>query len=269
MAIITISRQVASLGDEIAKSAAGKLGYDCIDKSKMIEVLSAQGFSADDVEKYDEKKPSIWHRFSERRKKILHLMQAAVYDFAARQDVVIVGRGSQVLLKGFPGILHVRVMAPDETRLQRLMAQHGCTEKVADQIMLRSDKNSAEFISAYFNADWEDHNLYDLIINTRTMSLETGAKLIKDTVCAEEFKEKSQPAMEKLLDLALTRKATAALSDIAGLDISNLRIENGVADISGLARSDAIKESCHNAVSSIKGIKEVHIKIEVMDIINI
>lgn len=269
MAIITISRQVASLGDEIARSVAGQLAYDCIDKQKIIEALTSQGFSADDIERYDEKKPSIWHRFSERRKKILHLIQAAVYDFATRQNVVIVGRGSQVLLKDLPGILHVRVMAPHATRLQRLMDQNKCAEKEAEQIILRSDRDSAEFINAYFEADWEDPSLYDLILNTRTISMETGAKLIMQMVAADEFKEAPQSAMEELIDLALTRKVMAALLDIAGLDVTSLRIEKGVADISGLARSEVIKELCHRTVSSIEGIEKVHIKIEVMDIVNI
>ncbi len=269
MAIITISRQIASLGDEIAKEVAGQLGYDCIDKLKMVEALTSQGLSADDVEKYDEKKPSIWHRFSDRRKKILHLIQAAVYDFAARQKVVIVGRGSQVLLKNFPGVLRVRIMAPHGTRLQRIMDQNKCTEKEAEHLILRSDRDSAEFINAYFEADWEDQDLYDLILNTRTMSVETAAELIMGAVGADEFKETSQSAIEKLIDLALTRKVMTALSDIAGLDVTNLRVEKGVADVSGLARSEIIKESCQSAISGIEGIEKVHIKIEVMDIINI
>ena len=139
MAIITISRQAESLGDEIAAMVAQQLGYACIDKSKMIAALTAQGVDIDDVEKYDEKKPSFWHSFPDKREKILHLIKAAVYDFAARQDVVIVGRGSQVLLEGFSGILHVRIIAPDDVRLRRSMTKNKCTEKEAKKIILTSE----------------------------------------------------------------------------------------------------------------------------------
>lgn len=56
MAIVTISRQIGSLGDEIAKALADKLGYEYMEKSKISEVLTKLGFSVSDVEIYDEKK---------------------------------------------------------------------------------------------------------------------------------------------------------------------------------------------------------------------
>ena len=56
MAIITVSRQTGSLGDEIARVTAEKLGYGYIEKSQISKALSALGFSLSDIEKYDEKR---------------------------------------------------------------------------------------------------------------------------------------------------------------------------------------------------------------------
>ena len=269
MAIITISRQAGSLGDEIAKSVAEQLNYDLIDKQRMSAALTDQGVKVHEVEKYDEKKPSIWQAFSEQRKRVLHLIQAAVYGFAAQQNVVIVGRGGQILLKGLPGTLHVRIIALFQTRLKRIMTQEACFQNEAEQFLLQSDRNSSGFINSYLNADWEDQNLYDLIINTRTMTEETGVKLITAAVGTLEFEEKSHLTAEKLSDLSLTRKAEAALLGIAGLDVTHLRIEKGVAAIYGLAQSETLKKECLNSVSKIEGITRVENKLRLVDVISI
>ena len=67
MTIISISRQTGSLGDEIARLAADKLGYEHIGKSQISEVLLKHGFSASDVALYDEKKPSLLQTLSKQK----------------------------------------------------------------------------------------------------------------------------------------------------------------------------------------------------------
>jgi len=56
MSMITISRQVGSLGTEIAREVAGKLSYEYVDKEKIGKILADFGFGAPALEKFDEKK---------------------------------------------------------------------------------------------------------------------------------------------------------------------------------------------------------------------
>ena len=172
MAIITISRQLGSLGNEIATTVADKLNYNYINKRRMGEKLADYGFQAHQFEKYDEKKPSIWLFFSEQSKKFHHLIRAVVYDFAKKDNVVIVGRGGQVLLKDLPGVLRLRIIAPFEMRISRLMEQKGYDEKDAERILRRSDRDSSGYINSFFGVDWADEGLYDFVINTRTFSVD-------------------------------------------------------------------------------------------------
>jgi cytidylate kinase len=257
MAIITISRQFGSLGDEIAKGVADKLNFDYIDKSRISEALANQGIRAPDVEKYDEKKPSIWQSLSDQRKKFVFLIRAVVYDFAMRENVVIVGRGGQVLLKNLPGTFHIRIIAPFETRMKRIMEQEGYDEKNTEKIIRQRDRDSSGYISSFFEADWDDQSLYDLVLNTRTMSVDTGIRLIIEAVGAPEFKEKASEAAEKLGDLALTQKVEAALVEISGLDLTYLYVEKGVANFKGVVNSVETIEECKRVASKIKGIKDV------------
>ena len=262
MAIITISRQIGSLGDEIARSAADKLGYEHIEKSQVAEVLLNYGFPATEVDKYDEKKPSIWQTLSTQKNKFGYLIKAAVCDLAAKDNVVIVGRGAQVILKDIPQVLHVRVIAPYAMRVNRVMKQLGCEEKHARRIIHQSDRDSSGYIRTYFDIDWDDNHLYDLVIKTRTLSMENGVEMLTHALGADEFNTGMQ-GDEKLLDQALTFRGMAVLLEVGGVEVANLVVEKGVASLSGLTRSLEAKEECENAILNINGITKVNNKIEV------
>ncbi len=264
MAIVTISRQLGSLGDEVARSAADKLGYGYIEKNQISETLSKLGFSVSEVDKYDEKKPSVWQTLSIQKKLFAHLIQAAVYELAAKQNVVIVGRGGQMILKDVPGVIHVRIIAPYAERITRLMEQMKCEEKSAQRAIRQGDRDSSGYLSTYFDADLDNSGLYDLVINTRAITLDTGVKMI--TAAVEAFQTSKSPSVsEKLIDLALNQKARAALLGYDGVEIVNLVVEKGVATLSGLVRSPVIKEHCEKTIANIEGIESVNNQLNIAD----
>ncbi len=257
MAIITISRQTGSLGDEIAKATAEKLGYEYIDKLQISKVFSALGFSLSDIEKYDEKKPSIWQNLTAQKKLLAYLFHAAVYELAARGNVVIVGRGGQVILKDVPGVLHVRVIAPHATRVRRLIEQKEYEEKTAERVIRQNDRDSSGYLSTYFGTNWDDSGLYDLVINTRAMTLEESVELIARAVDADQLKE-SPNMSENLYDRALSHKGRAALLGISkDLEWVNLEVKGGVATLSGIVESAELKYNCEKTVLNIKDVKSV------------
>ena len=265
MAIITISRQAGSLGDEIAKAAAEKLGYEYIEKSQISKVLSGLGFSLSDIDKYDEKRPSLWQNLTIQKELLAYLFRAAVYELAARENVVIVGRGGQVILKDIPGILHVRVIAPYATRVRRLMEQKEYEEKTAEQVIRQNDHDSSGFLSTYFRTNWEDSELYDLVINTRALTLNESVELIASAVDSGQIKE-SPHMSETLYDLALSNKGKAALLGISReLEWVNLEVKHGIATLSGIVESAAVKHNCEKTVLNIKGITSADNQVIVRD----
>lgn len=263
MAIITISRQLGSLSDEIARTVANELSYDYIDKPEIVEALADHGLRVH--EKFDQKGLSFWESFSHQKRKLLYLIKAVLSDFAKKGNVVIYGWGTQVLFDDLPGVLRVRITAPFEVRIKRLVLQKMYDERNAEKTIRKSDRDSAGYISSFFKANLEDKDLYDLIINTRTISVNTAVELIINTLGAHEFKVSFKETAEKLADLALTQKAQAVLLEIPGLRATNLSVEKGAANLSGAARSLAAIEACEKAVSNIKGITKVNNQLEVFD----
>ena len=266
MSVITISRQLGSLGTEIAQMVAEKLDYGYVDKDKIAQALADDGMPGPEVDKFDEKKPPFWDTLSIQRRKYLHLIQALIYDFGRKGNVVIVGRGGQVLLKDLPGVLHIRIVAPFEVRVQRMIKQRGGDEKQAVGSLRRSDRDSAGFIRAYFDVDWEDQDLYDLIINTRKLSVEAGARIILESIPVLEIKEGEKKAEEKLADLALIQKVEASLLGILGADFRDIRVkaEKGVVTLEGTVASDGLKENCQIAAAGIGGVNRVDNQLTMM-----
>ena len=258
MTIITVSRHLGSFGDEIAMKVADKLNYDYIDKPEIAEALANYGLRVDDAEKFDEKGLSFWRHLSEQKKRYLYLLKAVVYDFAKKENVVIYGWGAQVLLKDVPGVLRVRITAPFEVRMRRLVKQKGHDERNAERILRTSDHDSAGYIRSYFGVDWDDEDLYDLVISTKTISVDTAVTLITKALSAQEFIQPFEELSEKLDDLILAHKVEAVVTEFRGLSYIDLYVEKGIANITGAVDSDRTKEECERAVSEIKGIKGVN-----------
>jgi cytidylate kinase len=259
MAIITISRQLGSLGTEIAQGAAEKLRYEYVDKKRIEQALSNYGVLPPEVEKFDEKKPSFWDIFLLQKKRFLHSLEAVIYDLARKGNLVIVGRGGQVLLRYLPGVLHVRIIAPFDIRVKRIMAAEGGDEKKATRTLNRSDRDSAGFLRSFFEVDWEDQTLYDLMINTEKLVAETGVNLIVQSISSPEIQEGGKATEAKLTDLALSQKVEVLLMGILGIGFGNVSVlvKGGIVSLSGQVTSETLKEDIMLAVKKIGGVKEV------------
>jgi cytidylate kinase len=267
MSVITISRQMGSLGTEIAQAVASKLNYASIDKEKIGQTLAEYGLPLAALEQFDEKKPPFWDSWQVQRRKFLLFLQSVIYDFAAKGNTVIVGRGGQVLLKNLPGILHVRIIAPFDIRVKRMMEREKGEESLAREILRRSDSDSAGFLHSFFDADWNDQNLYDLVINTQKLSESTAANWIVELALSPEMKEKEKALKEKLTDVVLNRKVEAALLDIMGTDIQkiSIRTEGGVVTLSGWVPSAVHRKNCEETASRVSGINQVDNKLLVVE----
>lgn len=268
MAIITISRQTGSQGSEIAKAAAAKLRYDYVDKTKISDALAELGLAAPDFEKFDGKKPTIWQSLSNQKKKFILLLRAVVYNFASRGNVILLGRGGQALLKDIPGTLHVRIIAPLEYRIRRLMEAEGIDEKQSEQLILRNDRDSSGYIRSFFDIEWNDENLYDLVLNTRTMSVETSVSLILAAIAAHEFGERPKTVQVDLEDMALAQLIEGSLVGFPGIDLTSAEVTQGVVVLAGLASSEERIEVCRETVSAMKGVKEVRSMLEIVPLIS-
>jgi cytidylate kinase len=259
MAVFTVSREAESLGTEIAQALALRLQYEYLDREIIEKSLVERGVPMPEVEKFDEKKPPFWVSWQIQSRRFLHTVQAVVYDFARRGNSVIVGRGGQVLLRNIPGVVHLRVTAPFPTRVGRVMAREKVDEKQAARLVHRSDRDSAGFLRFFFEVDWQDAALYDLVINTDRITADTAVDMVAKLAQAPEVLAGSKAAEERLSDLCLGQRVEAALLDLLGLNIRlvQIQVDRGVVTLKGSVVSGVELENAQRAVAQIEGVANV------------
>ena len=112
------------------------------------------------------------------REDIISLIEHVIRAAADRGNVVIVGRGAQVVLADRPDALHVRVIAPIPFRCGRIVEREGVDPEEAMELIRRTDRDRARYLRQYYRVDWEDGNLYHLTINTERTGVDLAARLI-------------------------------------------------------------------------------------------
>ena len=108
----------------------------------------------------------------------VRMVGMVIRDLAREGRVIIVGRGSQVLLKDHPAALHVQIIAPFWHRVKRIMEREGLERRAAVSRVRTSDRARADYLRRYHNVHWLDPQLYDLVINTDKVPVEVAVKLI-------------------------------------------------------------------------------------------
>ncbi|HPK54504.1 MAG TPA: cytidylate kinase family protein [Smithellaceae bacterium] len=259
MAIITISREVGSLGTAIAKKVTEDLGFSIIDRGIIEKELSRHyDISAEKAARYDEKVPSIWD-FSLDKERYLHYMKSIMYDVARKKSCVVIGRGGQYLFQGLANTLHVRVFAPYELRLKRVMKRYTCSEEAAGRIIRHSDHDRAGFHKFFFNIDWEDQRLYDLVINTRTINMDAAVQMIKDVAATTKLLSKTPDAGGKIADMCLSQQVFMKIkyAEKLGVQMLEVEAEKGIVTIWGMAATEEDVQKCGKIAGTVAGVKKV------------
>ncbi|MEJ2211316.1 MAG: cytidylate kinase-like family protein [Anaerolineae bacterium] len=111
----------------------------------------------------------------------VRMVGLVVRGLAREGNVLLVGRGSQVLLRDYPRVLHIQVVAPPAYRLDVVMKRHELNKRDAQNRIRASDRARFDYVRRYHDADWLDPTLYHLVINTGWMPLPIAVDLIIET----------------------------------------------------------------------------------------
>ena len=199
MSAITISRQYGSLGDEIGREVAERLGLRLVDGSVIAEIARGLGLSASDFEDREEWQGTVVSDLVRTMRRLypatiaptptdeppelddagyLEVIRQVIWEVARTEDAVIIGRGAQSILGSSPTVLHVLVIAPLAVRAERVMAADNLDHQKAIQRIKQIDERRARYIRRFYGADWLIVNAYDLVINTGHFSQLAAVELV-------------------------------------------------------------------------------------------
>ncbi len=178
MAVICVAREFAALGDETVAELAKITGYRPVDKEYIENRMTELGVSPETRAKYDERKPGFWASLSQDRDDYLHYLKTVLFTEAAKGDCIISGRGGFSIFAGIPGIIAIKLVAPDPVRIERIRIRYQCDERRAEQMLKQNDHDRKGFHDYFFNVDWNNADNFDLVINTGREHPATIAKII-------------------------------------------------------------------------------------------
>jgi len=266
MYFITFTRKMGTNGSEIARRVANELHYSFYDTEAIENTAREMGF-LQDVKEIDEKVPSLFQRlFSQKPEVHLDRLNSIIYELASRGNAVFLGRGSHILLRAFKCALHIRVTASLENRIRNLIGR-GFQREVAIKAIHRSDHERGALIKFAFGVDWDNPELYDLVVNMDHLTLDMAVNTVLHIASSEEIKARSVDAMRSLEMMGLARRAEAALIEAGfshGPTISVL--EPGRIQVTGSVAGEMIKAKLEEILKGVKGIKSIDNQIQVVGV---
>ncbi len=185
MAVLTFSQEFGSGGTEIAKRVAEETGYAFADKKTIGELLAQYGLVG--FQKVYESAPAFWEaldtQMMEQRKITIGMMNRTILALARRDRVVIVGRGSYLVLAGFADVINVRVQAPFDFRVARVMDELGLEDRdKAKSAVRESDAKRERFIESAYGSHRDRVQDFNLAVDTRLIPRDTAVRFIVGAV---------------------------------------------------------------------------------------
>ena len=216
MAVLTVSREYGSRGEEISLQVAKALGYSYFDKEILADVAKAADMAEATIAQYDEKDEHGLRSFLKKlfvppnyapffylsydhfymssetvppvkegkpldEAEVTVFFREVIEKLWKRGRVIIVGRGSQKILAAKTDVLHVRFIGSIGDRAKFVGYREGVTFAEALEKIERIDEQRADYLKRHYGASWGNPKLYHLIINTSLMS---DAQVVSTVVAA-------------------------------------------------------------------------------------
>ena len=198
--VITITRQYASGGSDVARLVAAQLEWDVIDNEFVDQVARRAGLPADEVAQREERAPGLLERLArtlataspelfiasgtqrvappQDEAAIVRLTERVIAEAAAHGRIVLVGRGAQAVLAQRPDALHVYVAAPKPWRTRLAVERLGIDPAEAGRVIDETDRQRDQYVKTYYRRHRQDVVNYDLVVNTEKLGADGAARLI-------------------------------------------------------------------------------------------
>ncbi len=258
MPVIAITREMGSLGKDVAEGLGEALGvpvvyHEVIDhladrmrvrRSHVVRLLDG---SAGLLERLTADKTSLF----------IHSADEIIGTALQGGGAVIRGWGATHLLREVPHVVKVRVCAPRGVRVRRMMERLHTSDgaAVADEIQ-RNDEAHTAIMRRHFALQWTDSEHYDVVLNTERVSVGGCVEEVLRLVRSPDFAETDR-SRARLEDLAVAARVWAALRrspetrDTAAAVVS----EGGVVSVSGCDTEEMLKIA--EVAVGVPGVRDV------------
>ena len=268
MAVIAMTREMATLGKDVAAGLAEQLGLTVVHHELVErEIAERVGLHESDVHRFLEGEASLFERWKIDRNRLSRYTAQEIIELAVKGNVLIRGWGATYLLRSVPHVIRVRICAPMTFRENVLLKRLGISDPaLAQKEIARNDAAHNGTMQKMFGINWMDASLYDIVLNTARVPVEDCVKqIIRLTEC-QAFQETSQ-SRAALMDQIVLSRVRAVLDErfgsgmgtLGGLDVA---VSAGKVTISGATTKPHVIGDATRAAQSVEGVTSVENQVQ-------
>jgi cytidylate kinase len=260
MPLIAMTREMGSLGKDVAARIAERDGRKVVYHEIIEPIASKMRLRKSHVERFLEGRSGLWERLTTDRTSLsIYTAEETYRVLHDASTAVIRGWGAVHLLRDIPHVLRVRVCAPFEIRVRRMMERLGTDNRAAieSEIELSEEAHTA-ITKRHFHVNWRDAEHYDLVLNTDRMSVDECVAQVDSALAHSRFRE--TPDSVRLAEsLGLEWSIRAALRRDPRTASSSLSVQchDGIATLSGMIDNEEEVEAAHEATLAVSGVRSV------------
>ena len=269
MPVIAMTREMGSRGREVGQRVAAEMG---------LSIVLHELVEGEIAERMQVPENVIHHRFEGGATLREHwrvgtgrmARHAAeeILMLASKGNVLIRGWGSCVLLREVPHVACLRVCAPMGRREEGVMERHGLRDRAAARLEIeRNDAAQERLLREVYGVDRYDSLLYDLVLNTGRLSMDTCVRLVCDLLARPEFQE-TPASRARLADKILEARVRARLHDRftvgTGVRGADVKVCGDKIVLTGSAIHRALAEEAGRIAGGVAGARDVDNRIEVV-----
>lgn len=268
MPLVAITREMGSLGIEVAEQVAAELKLPLIHHEIIEHLANKMRVRKSHVQRLLDGKAGILEKLTADKTSMSIYTAAETIDLAARDGgCVLRGWGASQLLRSVPHAVCVRVCAPFELRTQRMLERLGSSDVqfIASEIKI-NDEAHAAIIRRHFGVNWQDAELYDVVLNTERVSVDECVEEVLRLVRNPAFAE-TPASQRQLADLRMVTLIRSALRGHAPTRTVQLSVtaSNGAIVLEGIVDGTNQRDEVERAVRRVEGVNAVENKLRSSD----
>ena len=272
MAVIAMTREMGTLGRDVAKGLAERLGLEVV-HHELVEndIATRSGLRESEVRRFLGGEASFIGQWRMDRKRLSHFTAQEILELAARDNVLIRGWGATYLLREVPHVVCVRICAPMDFRTRVLMVRLGIGDAdAARREIEKSDAAHNGTMQRLFGADWTDATLYAAALNTARVPPADCVDHVVRLVESDHFRETPQ-SRAMLTDRLIEARVRSALRDRFETGLRAMGIEVEVKDsqvvLVGAASDDRIITELVRTAAAVPGVIRVQSQIRYLSFV--
>jgi len=268
MPLVAMTREMGSLGKDVAAGVAQRTGRKVVYHEIIEPIANKMRLRKSHVQRFLDGKAGLWEKLTTDRTSLSIFTADETFRFLRDGSTgVIRGWGAVHLLRNIPHVIRVRVCAPMETRVTRMMErlQTDNRETVESEIQMSEEAHTA-ITKRHFGVNWRDPELYDLVLCTERLSVEECVDEIDGMMKRRCFQE-TPDSLRMVDDLATEWAVRSALRRDERTADTHITVESSGGQVRLLGVVDTQNEA--NAAGQVargaEGVKDVDNQLKATD----